>query len=105
MDASKGGTTKQLQKGLPMTEQRVMELIDRYRESGLMGLIENARSGRSKKIPSETVVNLMMDEMRDSSKEELLIDELTLKIKQDKHLHISRDMAPLILPKARSLSV
>jgi len=91
LDSSTGVTTKQLQQGLPMTEQRVMEVIDRYRESGLMGLIESPRSGRSKKIPSATVVNLAIDEMRDNNKGELLIDELTLKIKQDNHLNISKD--------------
>ena len=89
-ESSKGVTTKELSKAVAMTEQRVVEIIDRYKDSGLLGLIEKPRSGRAKKISSDIVQDLV-DEMPHKSIGEINADELVWKIQQDKGVRISKD--------------
>lgn len=48
-----GKSTKTLATSVAMTEQRVQEVIDRYKDMGLMGLFEMPRKGRPEKEHSE----------------------------------------------------
>lgn len=90
-ESSKGVTTKELSKAVAMTEQRVVEIIDRYKDSGLLGLIEKPRSGRAKKISSDIVQDLV-DEMPHKNIGEINADELVWKIQQDTRVRISKDV-------------
>lgn len=87
---SKGMGTKELSRAVAMPEQRVVEIIDRYKESGLLGLIESPRSGRAKKI-SDDIVKGLVDEMPYKNNGEITADELIGKIQHDMKLHVSKD--------------
>lgn len=89
-ESSKGVTSKELSKAVAMTEQRVVEIIDRYKDSGLLGLIEKPRSGRAKKISSGIVQDLV-DEIPHKNLGEINADELVWKIQQDTRVRISKD--------------
>lgn len=88
---SKGVDTKDLAKAVAMPEQRVVEVIDRYRQSGILGLIESPRVGRAKKIPEGAVKHLLQD-MAYKAEGEFDVNEVALKINQDHREQISKDL-------------
>lgn len=88
---AKGVDTKDLAKAVAMPEQRVVEVIDRYRQLGLLGLIENPRVGRARKIPEGAVKHLLQD-MAYKTEGEFDVNEIALKINQDHKGQISKDL-------------
>jgi len=90
-ESSKGIDTKVLAKAVAMPEQRVVEVIDRYKQIGIFGLIENPRSGRARKIPIGTVKNLLID-LADKTQGEFDVNDIALKIKYDHGEKISKDL-------------
>lgn len=90
-ESAKGIDSKVLSKAVAMPEQRVLEVIDRYRQIGILGLIENPRSGRARKIPTGAVKNLMIDLLY-KSEGEFDINDIARKIKYDHGEKISKDL-------------
>lgn len=88
---AKGIDTKVLAKAVAMPEQRVVEVIDRYRQLGLLGLIENPRVGRARKIPEGAVKHLLQD-MAYKTEGEFDVNEIALRINQDHKGQISKDL-------------
>lgn len=88
---SKGVDTKDLAKAVAMPEQRVVEVIDRYRQSGVLGLIESPRAGRTRKIPEGAVKRLLQD-MAYKTEGEFDVNEIAFKINQDHKEEISKDL-------------
>jgi transposase len=90
-ESAKGVDTKDLAKAVAMPEQRVIEVIDRYRQSGVLGVIENPRVGRARKIPEGAVKHLLQD-MAYKTEGEFDVNEIALKINQDHWEQISKDL-------------
>ena len=88
---AKGVDTKVLSRAVAMPEQRVVEVIDRYKQFGILGLIENPRSGRARKIPNGEVKYLLEDLTYDAE-QEFAIKDIALKINQDSQEQISKDL-------------
>lgn len=88
---AKGVDTKDLAKAVAMPEQRVVEVIDRYKQSGALGLIESPRVGRARKIPEGAVKHLLQD-MAYKTEGEFDVNEIALKINQDHRQQISKDL-------------
>lgn len=57
----KGTSTKELSQAVAMPEQRILEVIDRYTDEGLIGLIERPRDGRKKKLSSGEVLRAYIE--------------------------------------------
>ena len=89
-EGSKGLETKELSRAVAMPEQRVIEIMDRYRESGLLGLVERPRSGRAKKISSETVKDLVSEILNESSPE-INANQMAKKLRYDIGKDVSKD--------------
>jgi transposase len=88
---ARGVDTKDLAKAVAMPEQRVIEVIDRYRQSGILGLLESPRAGRARKIPEGAVKHLLQD-MAYKTEGEFDIGEVALKINQDYGKEVSKDL-------------
>lgn len=88
---ARGIDTKDLAKAVAMPEQRVIEVIDRYRQSGILGLLESPRAGRARKIPEGAVKHLLQD-MAYKTEGEFDIGEVALKINQDYGKEVSKDL-------------
>lgn len=88
---AKGLDTKVLARAVAMPEQRVVEVIDRYKQCGILGLIENPRSGRSRKIPGGEV-KYLLDDLTYDAEQEFEIQDIALKINQNSIEPVSKDL-------------
>lgn len=90
-EGSKGVGAKELARAVAMPEQRVLEIMDRYADSGLLGLIERPRSGRAQKISSDAVMNLI-SELPGEMNKDISAAQLIKKLRHEVGNTISKDV-------------